>query len=56
MRRCPLNRFEPCLGEECPFYNMKLNTCILPRLVLSQIKHNEAELKEENYERATRTT
>jgi len=49
MRKCPLNNFRECIGEECPFYNVKLGTCILPRLILSQIKANEKtyELKEE---------
>lgn len=45
MRKCPINDFKECMGEECPFYNLKLNTCILPRLILSQIRANE--LKEE---------
>ena len=53
MRRCPLNNFELCRDKECIFFNIKLNTCILPRLVLSQIKHNEAELKEANYAHKT---
>lgn len=47
MRKCPLNNFGECVGEECPFYNFKLNTCILPRLILGQIKANELRLKEE---------
>lgn len=52
MRKCPLNNFKECIGEECPFFNVKLGTCILPRLILSQIKANE--LKEErNYEPTT---
>jgi len=39
------------MDVECPFYNLKLKTCILPRLILSQIKANELKFKEElNYE------
>ena len=49
MRKCPLNRFELCIGDECPLYNRKLENCILPRLVLAVIK--KSDLKEElNYE------
>jgi len=52
MRKCPLNNFKECIGEECPFYNIRKGCCILPRYVLSQIKANE--LKEgKNYERTT---
>lgn len=53
MRKCPLNDFKQCIGKECPFYNIRLGACVLPRLVLSQIKSNEKtlDLKEElNYE------
>jgi hypothetical protein len=41
MRKCPLNKFKPCIDDECPFHNKKLDACVLPRLVLSQIKANE---------------
>ena len=41
MRKCPLNNFKDCIREECPFYNIRLGTCVLPRLILSQIKYNE---------------
>ncbi len=54
MRKCPLNDFKQCIGEGCPFYNIRLGACVLPRLVLSQIKTNEKDLKEElNYEPTT---
>jgi len=49
MRKCPLNRFEKCIGNDCPFFNRKMDACILPRLVLAVVK--KSELKEElNYE------
>ena len=53
MRKCPLNRFEECIKEECPFYNIKLGACVLPRLVLTMIRRNEVELKETTYESTT---
>jgi len=56
MQRCPLNNFEACIGEACPFYNIRLGACVLPRLVLTTIKANEKtlndELKEVNYEKS----
>lgn len=53
MRRCPLNKFQECIGEECPFYNIRLSSCVLPRLVLTTIKANEKTLdKELNYEKS----
>jgi len=56
MQRCPLNNFEECIGEACPFYNIRLGSCVLPRLVLSTIKANEKtlnnELKEFDYEKS----
>lgn len=60
MRKCPLNNFEECIGDECPLYNIRLGACVLPRLVLTIIKSNEKtleskELKEQNYDRTEKS-
>jgi len=56
MQRCPLNSFEDCINEECPFFNIRLGACVLPRLVLTTIRANEKtlnnELMELNYEKS----
>jgi hypothetical protein len=51
MRKCPLSNLIECVGKECPLYNLKLDTCILPRLVAAIIKlGNRTELTEVNYD------
>lgn len=42
MRLCPLNQFSVCAGEQCPLFNIRMDTCVLPRLVLSLAKAGEA--------------
>jgi len=62
MRRCPLNNFEECIRDECPFYNRKFQSCLLPRALLGMIQtsNNTQALREHfntekelSYERTT---
>lgn len=38
MNLCPLNKFEECKGILCPFYNIKYEACLLPRVLLAVIE------------------
>lgn len=52
--KCPINNFQECEKEECCFYNLKLDMCLLPRALLAMIQtgHNTKEIlgKEINYD------
>ena len=51
MRKCPLGGFRDCIGACCPLYNMRIETCVLPRVALSLIRlDNKSEKNEENDE------
>lgn len=49
MRRCPLGNFRDCIEASCPLYNLRIRTCVLPRVALSLIRLDKKyELNEEN--------
>lgn len=55
MRKCPLGGFRDCIGAYCPLYNLRIETCVLPRVALSLIRlDNKSEKIEENDETETK--
>jgi hypothetical protein len=36
--KCPFNDFNECKKQECPFFNIRVGQCLIPRALLASIR------------------